>query len=114
MIAAGEFRNHRITIQNPVFTKDENGSDIQTWETVYENIPAKKRPLSVNQFIAADAQQSEVRGHYVIRKMPGLRDDQRIIENGVIHDIKGWLPDPETGEDYVSAPYSEGVNRGGF
>jgi SPP1 family predicted phage head-tail adaptor len=114
MLKAGVLRHHRITIQVPVMTKDSNGSDIETWQNLYVDVPAQNIPLSVNQFMAAKASQSKIRGRFVIRNRPGLSARNRVIENGLAYDIEGWLPDPESGKEYVTAPYGQGVNPGGF
>lgn len=114
MLKAGDLRYHQITIQSPVMTKDSQGNDIQDWEDLYIDVPAALKPLSVRDFMAASAQQSEVRGRFVIRARPYLDDNQRVIYKGKIYDIKGWLPDPESGQEYVTAPYGQGVNLGGF
>lgn len=114
MLKAGDLRFHAITIQNPLNTKDSNGEDIRDWVTLYENVPAALRPVSVRDLIAAKANQSEIKGRFVIRNRAGLEDNQRVIYRGKAYDIAGWLPDPESGRDYVTAPYSEGVNQGGF
>lgn len=114
MLKAGDLRYHRLTIQVPVMTKDSQGSDIQEWETLYDKVPAKMVPLSVSQFISADAQQSKVRGRFVIRSRPGLEARHRVVTKGVAYDIEGWLPDPESGNEYITAPYGTGVNLGGF
>jgi len=115
MLKAGDLRYHRITIQNKVLGKDSNGEDIVTWEDACDvRTPAKDVPLSVNQLISANATQSKVKGRFVIRKMNGLDDSQRVISNGKVYDIEGWFPDPESGQDYVTAPYFQGVTEGGF
>lgn len=115
MLKAGDLRYHRIAIQNKVMTKDSNGEDIISWVDAFDvRTPAKDVPLSVNQLIAANATQSRVKGRFIIRKMAGLNDSQRIISNGVAYDIEGWFPDPESGQDYVTAPYFQGVSGGGF
>lgn len=116
MKPAGAYRHHRGDIQEEVNTKDTNGDDITTWETVAQNVPLGVRPLSVSQVLAAQATQSKVKGSFVMRKRPGFNYTvrQRIVCNGVVYDVQGWLPDPESGRDYVTAPYTQGVNSGGF
>lgn len=116
MLKAGDLRHHRLTIQVSVMTKDSQGSDIQVWDTLYDNVPAQKVPLSVSQFISADAQKSKVKGRFVIRSRPGLDAEglYRVITKGLAYEIGGWLPDPESGQEYITAPYSTGVNLGGF
>ena len=42
----------------------------------------------------------------------GLNAKQRILHNGDIYNVHAWLPDQESGRDYVSAPVSKGVNQG--
>lgn len=113
MIAAGRLRYHRITIQNPVRTKDDDGNDILEFVNAFEAVPAEDKPLSVRDVIAAKAHDAQMKGRFVIRKRPGLRDDQRIISKGKAYDIAGWFPDPESGEDYVTAPYTEGTRKVG-
>lgn len=113
MLKAGELR-HRIDIQSRILTQDSNGDNIEDWETLYPDVPAAVKPLSVGQFIAAGAAQSKIEGRFVIRYAPGLESTQRVVENGIIYDVHGWLPDPDSGLEYVTAPFSRGVNRGGF
>lgn len=115
MLKAGELR-HRITIQNRVLTKNSSGEDIEEWVDLYVDVPAAVKPLSVSQFIAASAVQSKIKGRFVVRFAPDLDNTikQRVIEDGVIYEIEGWLPDPDSGREYITAPYSMGVNLGGF
>lgn len=114
MLKAGDLRHHRVTIQVRRVEKDSNGDDVVEWDDLYVNVPAAKKPISVNQFIAAKAQQSKIKGRFVIRARPGLSAMCRVLSDGLVYDIEGWLPDPESGREYVTAPYGEGVNRGGF
>lgn len=114
MLKAGDLRYHQITIQSPVMTKDSQGNDVQDWEDLYTNVPAKVVPVSVRDFISSGAAQSEIKGRFVIRCRPFLQDNQRVVHRGKVYDIKGWLPDPESGQEYVTAPFGQGVNSGGF
>lgn len=114
MLSAADLRYHVIDIQDPVMTKDSDGNDIQDWETVYPSVPAKVVPVSVNQMLAAKAVNSAVKGRFVIRARPGLRDNQRVIYKGEPYDILGWMPDPESGNEFVTAAYVARVNQGGF
>lgn len=110
-LAAGRLR-HRVTIQSPVVEQDSNGSPVTNWVDTWVNVPAAIEPLSAREFIAAQAAQSEVKARIVIRWRPGLSATQRILHNGKIYNPAGWLPDPESGREYVTAPVSEGVNQG--
>ena len=114
MLKAGDLRHHRITIQVRVLEKDSQGDDVWEWVNLYTGVPAAKVPLSVNQFMAAQAQQSRIKGRFVIRQRPGLDVKHRVLHNDLVYEIEGWLPDPESGREYITAPYGEGVNQGGF
>lgn len=116
MKSAGSFRHHRGDIQEYQLSKDSNGDDLQLWVTVASSVPMEVKPLSVSQVIAADASQSKVKGRIVMRKRPGFNYTarQRAVISGVTYDLQGWYPDPESGRDYVTAPYTLGVTNGGF
>jgi SPP1 family predicted phage head-tail adaptor len=114
MLSAADLRFHVVDIQDPVLTKDSDGNDIQDWQTVFPNVPAKVIAASVNQLLAAKAVNSPMRGRIIIRARTGLRDNQRILYKGEPYDILGWMPDPESGNEYVTAAYVAHVNNGGF
>lgn len=108
---AGRLR-HRLVIERRVESQDATTGAVTTsWERVDE-VWAAIEPLSVREFIAAQAQQSEVTGKLVIRPFPGLTAKMRLRKGATIFDIAGVLPDNETGADYWTLPYSEGVNEG--
>ena len=114
MLPAGKLRYHVINIDVSVNTKDSNGDDIQEWEELYTNVYAQKVPVSVQQFISAQANQAKVLGRFVIRARPYLQGaNTRVRENGVVYQIGAWLPDPESGNEYFTAPYGEGVKLEG-
>lgn len=114
MLSAADLRFHIITIESKINDKDDDGNDIERWVVVHKDLPAAVKPLSVRHFVNAQAQQSKIRGRFVIRDCPGLEDGQRVIHRGKIYEIEGWLPDPDSGIEYVTAPYGQGVNLGGF
>lgn len=112
MSRAGQYR-HRVDIQDWVEVRDpETGGFTEAWVTVFANVPARIAPASGREFLAAAAIQSEIIARIVIRQRPGLNAKQRILHNGDIYNVHAWLPDPESGRDYVSAPVSRGVNEG--
>lgn len=112
MSRAGQYR-HRIDIQDWTEIRDpDTGGFTEEWVTVFENVPARIVPSSGREFLAAAAIQSEIIGRIVIRARPGLKAKQRILHNGDIYNVHAWLPDQESGRDYVSAPVSMGVNEG--
>lgn len=111
-LKAGRLR-HRITIQSPSSTQDPNtGEMLPTWVDVWTQVPAAIEPLSVRDLIAAQATQSKVTARITIRQREGLTADMRILHKGKIYNPAGWLPDPDSGLEYLTAPCSEGVNDG--
>lgn len=113
---AGKLK-HRIEIQQLTVAKDSQGNDIEEWEMIFENVPAAHDPLSVRDLMAAHAAQSQIRGRFTIRYLPyldGLEAITRIIFRDKIYDVQEWLTDRDSGVEYLTAPYTRGVNRGGF
>lgn len=113
---AGKLR-HRIEIQQLQLLKDSNGADIEEWEMIFEDVPAEHHPLSVRDLMAAKASQSLIRGKFRIRYLPyldGLDAITRIVFKGKYFDVHEWLADKDSGVEYLTAPYGQGVNRGGF
>lgn len=118
MLQAGKLR-HRIVIQERVMLKDSDGNDIVDWQDLFENaIPAEKRDLSVREFISAQAGQSSIRGRFVIRYLSELEgkdgSTMRVLHRGIYYNIHGWMTDPESGLEYMTAPFSAWVDNGGF
>lgn len=112
MSRAGQYR-HRVDIQDWTEVRDpETGGFAEAWVTVFENVPARIAPASGREFLAAAAIQSEIIARIVIRQRPGLNAKQRILHNGDIYNVHAWLPDQESGRDYVSAPVSRGTDQG--
>jgi SPP1 family predicted phage head-tail adaptor len=111
-LAAGRLR-HRITIQRPVNTQDPlTGAITPTWENVVTDLAAEIAPLSVREFIASQSMQSQITARIVIRYRAGLDATMRILHGSKIYNPAGWLPDPDSGLEWLTAPCSEGVNDG--
>lgn len=112
MLNAGELR-HQITIQKRVDSRDATtGAITFEWQDVCQNIPARVTALSVKEFMASAAMQSQIVARIKIRYREGLDAKMRIIHKGQIYNPAGWLPDPDSGEEYLTAPCSLGVNEG--
>lgn len=108
----GELR-HRITIQRPIQQQDpETGQLTTNWVNVATNIAAAIKPSSVREFVAAQAMQSQVTTRIVIRYRAGLTAQMRILHGSKIYNPQGWLADPDSGIEYLTAPCSEGTNQG--
>lgn len=111
-IAAGRLR-HRIRIQQQENVQDSAGYMSTMWVDVAE-VWAAIEPLSVREFIASQQMQSEITARITIRYREGLMPQMRILHpaRNRIYNPHGWLADPESGLEYLTAPCSEGVNDG--
>ena len=111
---AGNLR-HRCTIERPGEERQDpdTGAMKKSWELVGKAWMGIE-PLSVRGFIAANAAQSEVTGQLVMRYRPSLQLDStmRVRHGGKIYNIEGVLPDKDSGREYLTLPYSEGLNDG--
>ena len=108
---AGRLR-HRVTIERRVQTQDSNGDMVTEWDTVAADEPAAIEPLSVREFISSQALQSGVTARITIRHRSGLTADMRIRHGELIYNPQGWLADPDSGLEYLTAPCTQGVNDG--
>ena len=110
---AGKLR-HRITFQSPGTTQDPvTGEMIQGWANVWEKVPASIEPLSVKDFIAAQATQSQLSARIVIRYRSGVLPTMRILHRGNVYNIEGpALADPDSGLEFLTLAVSAGVNDG--
>ena len=104
---------HRVNIQSRTDTQDATTGEVTpTWATLYEGVAAKIEPLSVNAFIQSQTEQSAIVARITIRYRSGLTGNMRIVHNGVVYNPAGFLPDKESGLEYLTAPCSLGVNEG--
>lgn len=112
MLDAGRLR-HRVTIQSRQNIQDAiTGESVIVWVDAWVNIAAAIEPLSARELIAAQAQQSEVTTRITIRALGGLTAQHRLLHNGRVFNIAGAIPDPESGQEWLTLPCSEGVNDG--
>lgn len=108
---AGKLR-HRVTIQRPGKTQDPVTGEIKNGWTDVVTVWASVEPLSVREFIASEAGQSEVSARITIRYRAGITAKMRIKHRGQIFNIQGVLADPKSGLEYLTLPVSAGVNDG--
>ena len=118
-LAAGRLR-HRVTFQRFVTLLDSNGEEIQDpvsgviskeWQDV-ATIWCAIEPLSGREFIASQAVQSKVTGKFIARKRTDIDAACRAIHNGTLYQVETVLPDPESGLEYMTLPFSFGTNDG--
>lgn len=112
MIEAGRFR-HRVDFERRIDSQDsETGAVRPIWVSVAQSVPAAIEPLSVREYLAGKALQSEVTTRIVVRYRPGLNAAMRIKHGGRVFNPQGFLADKESGLEYLTIPCSEGVNEG--
>lgn len=118
-LAAGRLR-HRVTFQRLVALLDSNGEEVQDpdsgviskeWQDV-ATIWCAIEPLSGREFIASQAVQSKVSGKFIARKRTDIDANCRGVHNGTLYQVEAVLPDPESGLEYMTMPFSQGVNEG--
>lgn len=109
---AGALRQ-RVTIEQPGLTQDPvTGEMIAGWTVFADKVPASVESLSARDFIAAQANQSEITARIVIRYREGILPTMRILHRGKVYAIQGALPDAKSGLEYLTIPVSEGVKDG--
>lgn len=122
--AAGKLR-HRIRIDRLTDLLDSNGDVIQDpvtgeisreWQEV-DTVWCAIEPLSGREFIQSAAIQSEIVARIVIRYRDDVLPTDRLVHvvNGVdgrIYNPAAFLPDKESGFEYMTIPSSQGVNDG--
>jgi|ERR1044071_4195540 SPP1 family predicted phage head-tail adaptor len=110
-VAAGELR-HRILLQSRVNTQDPGtGENYVSWldrKTVW----AQVRFLSVNESIRAAAADSEAKGWVRIRYTPEIDATWRFVYRGQNFNIIGPIPDLNSGREYLTLSFSEGLSDG--
>lgn len=101
----------RVEVQDPT-----TGAMDSSWKVVLKEEPVDILPVSVRDFIAAKADQSEITARIVVRWQPvfdtrvdGKPPDIRIVHGYKVYWPAGFLPDKEYGIEYVTAYCSEGV-----
>lgn len=113
-LKAGRLR-HRVAIQAKVQTQDPvSGEMKESWQTVsgWESVPCSIEPLSAREFIAAQANQSEIVARIIMRQRDGMLPTMRIVHKTKIYNPAGFLADPDSGLEYVTVPVTQGVNEG--
>jgi SPP1 family predicted phage head-tail adaptor len=109
-LAAGKLR-HRVVIQSQSRSRSASGDVLVSWRDV-ATVWAAVEPLSVREFISAQSQQSQIVARITVRYREGLTADMRILHRGQVYNPQGWLADPESGFEYLTAPCTAGVNDG--
>lgn len=107
-LASGDLR-HFVVIQRKTVTQDPNtGEQIETWPD-FASVWADMNYQSVREFVAANAEQSEVRGYCAIRYRDDVDATMRVVHRGKYYGVLGVMPDNESGLERITLALSEGV-----
>lgn len=123
-IEAGKLR-HRVRLERLDYARDENGEVIQdprTGETAQQwlevaTVWAAIEPLSAREFNQSQTTQSAVTARIVIRHRDDVDAALRLVHvrigrPDVIYNPAAFLPDVDSGLEYLTAPCSQGVGEG--
>lgn len=111
-LSAGLLR-HRIKLQKKTKTQDPSTGEITDEWITYKTVWARVEPLSVKDFLSAQAAQSEVTARITIRHRTDISPDHRIKYRGRLHKIIGILEDQDSGLEYQTIMVNEGVSVDG-
>lgn len=109
-LPAGKLR-HRVTIERPQLIQNEvTGDVVPVWYKLAD-VWAAIEPLSAREFIASQAENSEIIARITIRYRDDIDPSMRIVngKTGKIYNIQGCLPDAESGLKYLTLPVSQGI-----
>ena len=107
-VASGNLR-HKVQLQAKQVSQDPNtGEMVTTWVTIAQPW-AEIVPMSGSEFMAAAAEQSEVRGRIVIRYRDDVGASMRVVYRGKYYNILAVLPDAESGVEHLTLMVGEGV-----
>lgn len=107
-VAAGALR-HWVQIQRPVIAQDQSAGEMVTTWVELASLWAEVVPSSGREFLAAAAEQSEVRGRITIRFRDDVDATMRVAYRGKWYAILAALPDAESGVEHLTLMVAEGV-----
>ncbi len=121
---AGKLR-HEVRIERLDYLRDETGAVLQdpsSGETAQQwfevaTVWAAIEPLSAREFISSAKTQAEIVARIVIRYRDDLDASMRLVHlrtgrPDVIYNPAEFLPDKNSGLEYLTAPCSRGVSEG--
>ncbi len=103
---------HRITLQRRTGVQSPSTGAMEYHWTDVAEVWAQVTPVSVREFIAAQAVSNEITMRMVIRWREDISDRDRVLFRGKLYSIEGILPDPDSGLEYLTLACSEGVKDG--
>lgn len=106
-VAAGKLR-HFVELQQDQGGQGPDGEILQNWVTIAQ-LWAEIVPMSAREFVAANAEQSEVRGRMTIRYRADIDATMRIVYRGKWYAILGIMEDDDSLLEHMTIVYAEGV-----
>ncbi len=105
---AGKYR-HRITVEKKVITgQSPSGSEITEWQPAFTT-RAGYSALSVRDFVAAAASQTQISGKFTIRYREIPAGKYRLNWRGTHYHILDFLPDEKTGREELTLPVAQDI-----
>jgi len=107
-IASGKLEN-QVKLQRKIVQQDAITGEMKTTWSTAATVWADMNYQSVREFVAAGAEQSEVRGYAQIRYRSDVDATWRILHRGRYYRILGVMPDNDSGLEHLTLALSEGV-----
>lgn len=105
-INAGMLRHKVILLKKTVTGQTNSGAEVIEWLPI-GNTLASFHKLSARDFIAANAAQSQVSGHFVIRYRDIADGEYRLNWRGKLYKIVAFIPDEQSGRKTLTLPVSQ-------
>jgi SPP1 family predicted phage head-tail adaptor len=106
-VASGKLR-HWAELQDKQDTQDPDTLEIITdWVTI-ASVWCDIQPLSAREFLAAAAEQSEVRAKIILRHRE-IKPTMRFVYRGKAYRVIGSMEDNESMREHVTCMVAEGV-----
>lgn len=106
---AADTLRHWVELQRPVIAQDATtGEQLVTWSQV-ARLWADIHPQSGHEFVAAGAEQSEVRTRIMMRYSMPVTADMRVVHAGEYFAIFAVLPDDDSGREHLTLMCGAGV-----
>jgi SPP1 family predicted phage head-tail adaptor len=109
---AGKLR-HYVTYETKTLEQDSDGAVDYVWSDYFGfPVATEISPASGREFMAAQAVQSNVTARLKVRYRDGFVPTMRAVYRGKYYNIEAVLPDPVSGQEYLTLLCSTGVNEG--
>lgn len=92
---------------------DSDGATVETWVDAFGGpVSAGIVALSGRELIAAQASQSKVSTRITVRHRQGFKASMRAIHRGTTYNVEAVIPDPASGQRYLTLLCTSGANDG--